>query len=369
MIFEIVKFKFILAIVSLVLISGSSLTAAALELKDGSVSKFIANIGSKDAKDVKIASIDKAVEQQEVSAQPAPAPAATTPSVGKKTTKTSDGGSSGSETSAVSDTSGSSSSDSSSGSSGGSSDSGSSGNSDSGDSSDDTPDTPSTPTTPSNIYGNYSATSVESIISALELVLDDALGDYSEPGGGGPPGGVYDYAPIDQDDWYMGVRDGRLYIKLTLGGTIPTSQQTENDNKILSVVYNIGIDSDSDLNDSCGGAETHLQINIAYHDNGQIWYNPWFNANCLSSGATEHDSVYEKTGTGTAHTYNSGIGKNSIVWSYALSDLAGTISVGSTLRLDISSEAEGSVYHHYSYDQNHDFNNRPVWIDWTVKEI
>lgn len=371
---ELTGIKLVLAIVGLVLTGGSSLTAAAFELKNGTVSRFISGFGTKQ--NIPISIPEESKNQTPVVTQETSNQATTESNTNKTTTVVKKSANeslsvSGNNESSLSgsEPSSSSSSGTSSGtsnnpeqSSGGTGLSNNSGTnlSNSGNSS----DSGASSSTPSNIFGNFSATSIESIVGALNLVFDDATGDYTEPGGGGPPEGVFDYAPIDQDNIYMGVRGGRLYIKWTLGGTLPTSQQTENGNKILSVVYNIGVDSDNDLNDSCGGAETHLQINIAYHDDGQIWYNPWYNANCLSSGETEHDSVYEKTGNGLAYTYNSGIGKDSITWSYALDDLASTISVGSNLRLDISSEAEGSVYHHYSYDQN-----RNEWIDWTVKEI
>ncbi|TSC93281.1 MAG: hypothetical protein CEN91_267 [Candidatus Berkelbacteria bacterium Licking1014_85] len=365
--YELIGIKLTLAIISLVIVFGSSVTAMAFELKDGSVSRFIANIGSKSENKIispnQIQTTALVLEDQAES-QPETTSSTSAPTTATAKTKK---GSINRQSSSSSNSSSSSSNDT--GSSGNSnSDSSSNSSGSSGTSATTAQATTTTTTAASSVFGNFNSTSIESIVNALSLVFDDATGDYTEPGGGGPPEGVYDYAPIDQDNWYMGVRDGRLYIKLSLGGALPTSQQTENGNNILSDVYNIRIDSDDNRTDSCQGAETHLQINVAYHDDGQIWYNPWFSANCLS-GEGEHDATYEKTGNGMAHTYNSGIGKSSIVWSYALSDLAGTVTAGNTLHIDFSSEAEGSVYHHYSYDQNSAPGGGIDWISWAVAEI
>lgn len=221
-----------------------------------------------------------------------------------------------------------------------------------------------------DIQGRYSSAGIDEIENSLQLVLTDSLNDYTNPGGGEPPGGVYPYPPIDTDKIYMGVRDGRLYIRWTLGGMIPTARETLNGNNILSVVYNIGIDNNNDHNaeSPCAGREAHLQINIAYHDNGQIWYNPWFSAVCTGGGGGDQ-AEYAIYGNGLAHIKNGGIGKNAVIFSYNLSDLSGTVSIGSNLLLDISSEAEGSVYHHYSYDQNQISPGNPEWVAWTVAGI
>jgi uncharacterized membrane protein YgcG len=216
-------------------------------------------------------------------------------------------------------------------------------------------------TNSSNIFGQYSNTSIEDIVNALQLVYNDTIGDWNNPGGGYPPSGVYHYGPVDLDDLYMGVRDGRLYIKWTLGGTIPSSLQTIDSNKITTIVYNVGIDTDGNENTGMFGAETFLQINIQYHDNGQIWYTPWFQAGYISG---EGDSaVFEKRGNGLAHTYNSGLGKQTIVYSYALGDLANTVSIGSNLRINVWSEAESNLWHHYSFD------GQSNWESWTVTGI
>lgn len=225
------------------------------------------------------------------------------------------------------------------------------------------PSVPETPTTP-HIGGDYSAASVESIVNALPLVYNDALGDYLTPPGGGPPQGVYPYAPIDQDNLYMGISGGRLYIRITLGGALPTQQETIGSDRMLSVIYNLGIDNDGMIDgDTCAGSETSLQMRIGYNDDNWIWYVPWFSANCLSGGGG-HDNTYEATGSGLAHTYNAGLGKTSVVFSYALADLLGTVNQGDALQISIASEAESSNWEHYSYDQNFS-----LWTAWTAAGI
>lgn len=225
-----------------------------------------------------------------------------------------------------------------------------------------------TPTPSQSIFGKYSATSVESIVDALQLVYDDETGDFVNPPSGGRPidqGGIFSYSPIDTDNMYMGIHGGRLYIKITLAGTIPSSRQTIGSDTVTSVVYNIGIDNDNDVWED-PASELNIQINIGYNSNGQIWYNPWFSANCTGEG--EHNQTCTATGDGLAHTYNSGLGKSSIVFSYALSELDNTISVSSPLKVSISSEAESDTWHHYSYDADTS-SNEPVWRDWTATEI
>ncbi|TSC93295.1 MAG: hypothetical protein Athens101428_713 [Candidatus Berkelbacteria bacterium Athens1014_28] len=219
-----------------------------------------------------------------------------------------------------------------------------------------------------NIQGRYSNTSVESIVNSLALIKDDATGDFTEPGGGGPPGGVYQYSPIDLDNLYIGVRDGRLYIKWALAGTIPSTRQTIDDNIIKSVTYNIKLSNEADPNSSnnCGGTTAFIQINIQYHDNGQIWYNPWFNAICNNSGPyqTDDDWRFATTGNGLAHTYNSGLGKNSIVYSYAMSDMGNFFNAGDTLKIDIYSEAESNNWGHYSFE-----GNPPPWSSVVIPGV
>lgn len=221
---------------------------------------------------------------------------------------------------------------------------------------------------PPSVWGSFSNSSVEGIVNALPLVKDDVLGDYNQPGGGGPPGGVYPYSPIDLDNLYMGVSSGRLYIRWTLGGAIPTGQQTVNGNVIKTVTYNVKVSTEANpsISNNCGGTATFLQINIAFHDNGQIWYNPWFNSICTNSGPyqSDHDWAFARTGNGLAHTYNSGIGKNTIVWSYALSDLGNNFGVGDTVKLDFYSEAQSNLYEHYSYE-----DNSRAWPSWVVAGI
>ena len=220
----------------------------------------------------------------------------------------------------------------------------------------------------SSIQGRYSNDSIEDIVNALALIKDDALGDFTEPGGGGPPGGVYHYPPIDLDNLYTGVRGGRLYIKWTLGGTIPSSRQTIDDNIIESVTYNLKFSTEVDPNSSnnCGGTTAFMQINIQYHANGQIWYNPWFNAVCNNSGpyGTEDDWSFATTGNGLAHTYNSGIGKDSIVYSYSMADLGNFFNAGDTLKIDIYSEAESNNWGHYSFE-----SNPPHWSNYVISGI
>lgn len=230
------------------------------------------------------------------------------------------------------------------------------------------PETTPAPTNTQTIFGQYSTASIESIVNSLPLVYNDTTNDFETPPGGAPPSGVYDYSPIDLDDLYLGVHNGRLYTKWTLNGPIATSQPHIDGDTVRSVTYNIGFDTNNNTSDNCGGSETSLQIVIEYHDNGQIWYNPNYRAGCLS-GHGEHDAVYTATGRGLAHTYNSGLGKSTIVFSFALSDLANTIAAGDTVKLDIYSEAESSNWHHYSFDSNYSTNTNPIWKSWTVTEI
>lgn len=231
------------------------------------------------------------------------------------------------------------------------------------------PTAPSNPAPPAQtIFGSFNSTSIESIVNSLELVYNDALGDYiTPPGGADPVHGTYDYSPIDVDNLYMGVRGGRLYFKVALGGTIALSRETIGSNTIESITYNIGVDSDGDLTEACA-TEAVFQINIEYHSDGQIWYNSSFGANCTAGEMGTHTAVYATSGHGLAHTYNSGIGKNTLVFSYNLSDLANMIHVGDRLSVYISTEAKSNLWEHYSFDFN-ELAGEPVWSAWSAKEI
>ena len=261
-----------------------------------------------------------------------------------------------------------------------SSDNGSSGNTSSSESnnsnnanSTDNQNNRQTSTIPSTIFGQYSATSVDDILSALTLVFDDATGDFTEPGGGAPPNGVYHYSPIDLDNLYLGVRDGRLYVKWTVDGELPTTRTAIDGNTIESLTYNIKISADEnpDISNACGGTDVYMQINIAYHSDGQIWYNPWYSAICANTAPynTDDDWKFQNTGNGQAHTYSSGIGKKSVAYSFALADLGSALNVGSSVKISIYSEAESDTFDHYSFEGNTDQSNQQVWHNWTVSEI
>jgi hypothetical protein len=217
---------------------------------------------------------------------------------------------------------------------------------------------------PSNIFGNYDNVSIEDIVNALPLIYDDSSGDYVTPPGGAPPSGVYQYPPIDADNIYAGVRAGRLYLKWTLGGTIPAAVDTVNGNTIKSDAFNMRISDlvDPDSSNACGGSKAIMQINIAYHD-GQIWYNPWFKSVCNNTGpyGSEDEFSYANNGAGVAHTYNSGIGKTTIVYSFPLSGL--NIAPSDALKIKIWSEAESNLWDHYSFDEG------AGWTNWTVTGI
>ena len=228
-------------------------------------------------------------------------------------------------------------------------------------------------TTETNIFGQYSDTSIDDILSALALVFDDGIGDFTQPGGGAPPTGIYNYSPIDLDNLSMGVRDGRLYIKWSLDGELPTTRQTIDGNTIESLTYNIKISDDEnpDSSNACNGTDVFMQINIAYHSDGQIWYNPWYSAICTNTAPynSDDDWKFQNTGNGQAHTYSSGIGKKSVAYSFALSDLGSALNVGSNVKIEFYSEAESDTYHHYSFEGNTDASGQRVWREWTVTEI
>jgi len=207
------------------------------------------------------------------------------------------------------------------------------------------------------IYGKYNATSVEGIVNSLVLAYDDATGDWTNPGSGYPPAGVFHYGPVDQDNTYMGIRDGRLYVKTTLGGTIPTSRTTVVNDIIESLAWNIIIDTDGNTNNNCFGSEKAIAFNIAYHENGQIWYNAYGWSACQG---TTYDG-FQPNISGTFHTYNSGIGKTSAVISFALSDVG--ISAGNQVSIKSWSEAESNNWDHYSFDESNG------WSSWTPAEI
>jgi uncharacterized membrane protein YgcG len=211
--------------------------------------------------------------------------------------------------------------------------------------------------TPSNIFGKYSATSVESIVNSLgSAVYDDATGDWENPGSGYPTGGVKNYDPVDSDNLYMGVRSGRLYIKWTLGGAIPTSRQTIGSDIIEQLTWNVIVDTDGNTSNNCFGSEKAIAFNIAYHENSQIWYNAYGWSTC--QGGT-YDGISPDI-SGTFHTYNSGMGKSTVVVSFALSDIG--INVNDSTKIQTWSEAESDNWHHYSFDQT-------AWVSWTVAEI
>ncbi len=206
-----------------------------------------------------------------------------------------------------------------------------------------------------------SSTPIDEIENSLALVVTDAEGNYSNPGSEQPPGGVYPFPAIDFQQIYMGTRDGRIYIKFTLFGTIPCQQETSEGNRIMSVTSNLGIDNDGDTGDGDGwlGSEDHLQLNFKYEDNGDIWAAPWYRANYLGGGG---EGDFETTGNGLLHTGNGGLGENHFIISYAASDLPDSFTPGKNLNFNFWSEAGSNLYSHFSYSHN-------KWIPWTVLGI
>ena len=221
------------------------------------------------------------------------------------------------------------------------------------------------------IFGGFSADSVESIVNSLQLVYDDATGDYvTPPGGADPVHGVYEYSPIDFDKIYMGVSGGRLYIKWELAGTNPTSQPTVSGNQVESNVYNMHISNmENPSGDACDGVNAHIQSSIAYHDDGQIWYGAWYNANCNNTGPYPSQDAwgFANHGDGTVHTYNSGAGKTSVVYSIPLSGL--NFNVGDTIYIHFWSEAESNLWDHFSFDNAVNQWGWTDWASWTVADI
>lgn len=230
-----------------------------------------------------------------------------------------------------------------SGSAGGTSGSGAGAGSDAG--------TGSTPA--SAIFGSYSSTPIESIISSLSVISNDAIGDFYTPSSGAPPSGVYPYSPIDIDDFYLGTSDGRLFIKFSLDGTVPTSRTTVDSNTIERLTWDIIFDTDNNTNNGCFGSEKAAAFNIAYNASGQIWYNGYGWSSC--SGGT-YDGISPNI-SGLFHIYNDGIGKKSVVVSFALSDLG--INLGDLLRVNFWSEVESNLWPHYSFDNG-------AWSAWVV---
>lgn len=211
--------------------------------------------------------------------------------------------------------------------------------------------------TPSpNIFGSIDSAPIDDIENSLALVFTDSLNDYTNPGGGYPPEGVYSYSPIDQYQTYMGVKNNRLYIKWTLGGNIPTKQESTEGNTIKSVTYNMAIDTDGNANNGWLGSETHLQLNIEYKDDGTIWITPWFRANYLGGGG---EGNFEKTGDGVLYSSNGGLGKNYFIISYSLADLLGTVNLGQNVNFNFWSEAQSNLWHHFSFDKYQ-------WVPWNV---
>lgn len=228
-----------------------------------------------------------------------------------------------------------------------------------------TSSTPSTsgssPSTPSSdIFGSIDSAPIDDIENSLALVFTDSSNDYINPGEGYPPAGVYSFTPIDQYQTYMGVRNNRLYIKWTLGGNIPSRQESLEGNTIKSVTYNMAIDTDNNTGNGWSGAETHLQLNITYDDDGKMWITPWFRANYLDAGGNEGN--FEATGDGVLYSSNGGLGKNYFIISYSLDDLLGTVSLGQNVNFNFWSEAESNLWHHFSFDQYQ-------WAPWNVREI
>jgi hypothetical protein len=204
--------------------------------------------------------------------------------------------------------------------------------------------TPSTPKGPT-IHGPLDPTSIDNIENSLILICSDALSDYYPIN---YPDHTYSYPPIDIDKIYMGVYNGRLYIKWTLGGAIPDKQETVFNNTIKSVSYNIAVDTNNDIMDGWYGAETHLQFRVGYDDDGDIWVLPWYRTKFIDM--SEPEGKFGKTGDGILHSGNGGLGKNYFIISYALSDLLGTVYVGQDIHLQFWSEAESNLLHHFSFD-------------------
>lgn len=218
----------------------------------------------------------------------------------------------------------------------------------------------SSSTPSSNIFGSIDSNPIDDIENSLALVFTDSANDYTNPGEGFPPGGVYSYAPIDQRQTYMGVRNGRLYIKWNLGGNIPSGQESLEGNTIKSVTYNMAIDTDNNTGSGWLGSETHLQLTITYGDDGKIWVTPWFRANYLDAGG--HEGNFETTGGGILHSSNGGMGENYFLISYSLSELLGTVNLGQNVNFNFWSEAESNFWPHFSFDQYQ-------WAPWNVREI
>ncbi len=206
------------------------------------------------------------------------------------------------------------------------------------------------------VFGRYSGNSVESIVNSLQMVKDDSTGDFVTPPSGAPPSGVYSYSPIDIDNIYMGIRDNRIYAKVSLAGVIPNSRQTIGSDTIQGLSWNLIFDTDGNVNNGCFGSEKALAFNISYHDDGQIWYNVYGWSAC--QGGT-YDGVSPNL-SGTFHTYSSGIGKNSAVVSFSLSEIG--INIGESLNIQAWGEAESNLWHHYSFDET-------SWASWTASSI
>jgi hypothetical protein len=227
--------------------------------------------------------------------------------------------------------------------------------------------------TPANILeshhyvGTLDTTPIDDIESSLVLVASDELGDNTDPQGGAPPEGVHNYPPVDIDKLYMGVSGERLYIKWTINGTIPTERENVDNNTIESLSYNLLIDNDENTFDGWNGAEAHLQLVITYDDDGDIWISPSYRAKFLGWDQG-YEGHFEAQGeNNTIHSSDGILGDNYFIISYSLDDLLGTVYADQTINLQLWSEANSDLYHHFAFDTYPTAEERYVSV--TVQEI